>query len=80
MHNNIRTPELERAQSRIDELETRVTYLEDTIDTLNSEIARLTQDFLIAHQAMQLMNRNIEQLAHQPGDKSQGIEPPPPHY
>lgn len=81
MNNTTQDGDLARAQSRIDELETRITFLEDTIDTLNSEITRLSQDFAMAHQAMQLMNRRLEQLAQHSGpDRMAGDEPPPPHY
>lgn len=81
MNNTTADQQLAQAQSRIDELETRITFLEDTIDTLNNEIGRLSQDFVLAHQAMQLMNRRIEQLAQNSGqDRMAGDEPPPPHY
>lgn len=73
--------ELEHTRMRVDELETRIAFLEETIDSLNTEVARLSRDFLLAHQAMQHMNRRLEQLAERPGNQGDpGIEPPPPHY
>ncbi|MDK2778713.1 MAG: SlyX family protein [Pseudomonadota bacterium] len=69
------------AQQRIDELEMRVAFMEDTIDSLNSQLASLTQDFSLARRAMQMMNQRLEQM--QSGDavvKDSSEETPPPHY
>lgn len=67
-------------QARITELETRLLFMEDTVDKLNEELATLSHDFLLARQAMQLMNKRIEQLSKQDGPMQLGDEPPPPHY
>ncbi len=69
------------AQQRIDELEMRVAFMEDTIDSLNNQLASLTQDFSLARRAMQMMNQRLEQM--QSGDavvKDSAEETPPPHY
>ena len=72
--------EEERQQARITELETRLLFMEDTVDQLNEELANLSHDFLLARQAMQLMNTRIEQLLKQDGQLQGGDEAPPPHY
>jgi len=66
---------------RIDELEVKVAFMEETIDTLNNQMAELTLQFDIARQAMQMMNRRIEQLQSADGQvKNSADEAPPPHY
>lgn len=72
--------EMNQQASRITELETRVLFLEDTIEQLNSELTSLNSDFLMARQAMQLMNKRIEQLLKLDSQGQGGDEPPPPHY
>lgn len=71
----------EQAQQRIDELEMRVAFMEDTIDALNQQLADLSLEFSLAKQAMQMMNKRLEQM--QPGSgvvKDFAEETPPPHY
>lgn len=71
----------EQARARIDELEMRVVFMEDTIEVLNQQLADLTQEFSLAKQAMQLLNKRFEQM--QPGGgavKDFSEETPPPHY
>ncbi|WP_430459588.1 SlyX family protein [Thalassolituus sp. LLYu03] len=71
----------EQAQQRIDELEMRVVYMEDTIETLNQQLVALTQEFTLAKQAMQLLNRRFEQMQSNNGlIKDISEETPPPHY
>ncbi|MFK4753467.1 MULTISPECIES: SlyX family protein [Oceanospirillaceae] len=81
MSNTPNAPELIHALDRITELETRLSYMDETVETLNDQITRLSADFTLAHQAMQLMNRRLEQLAANTGDiKSAQDDAPPPHY
>ncbi|WP_442903793.1 SlyX family protein [Gilvimarinus sp. 1_MG-2023] len=55
--------------------------MDETVDTLNEQITHLSADFTLARQAMQLMNRRLEQLAANTGDlKSSQDDAPPPHY
>ncbi|EAR60988.1 SlyX family protein [Neptuniibacter caesariensis] len=67
-------------QERIDELESRVAFQEDTLDKLNEivsrqeiEIERLTRMIKVINQ--QVKNINLDQGPGNPED-----EPPPPHY
>ncbi|GGY45019.1 protein SlyX [Bacterioplanes sanyensis] len=67
--------------TRIVELETRVAFLEHTVETLNEQLATLNRDFILAHQALQLMNKRLESLqSGQAGVKDFSEETPPPHY
>ena len=65
----------------IEELEIRITFLENTVDELNQQLTSVTQEFSLAKQAMRLMHKRIEQI------QSNGLqeddfadETPPPHY
>ncbi|AXQ96515.1 SlyX family protein [Pseudoalteromonas piscicida] len=66
-------------ENRITELEAKLAFQEDTIETLNEELK--------AHQLrLAKMQRQIELLAEKmkegrdPGLMPQHQEPPPPHY
>ena len=66
-------------ENRITELEAKLSFQEDTIETLNEELK--------AHQQrLAKMQRQIELLAEKmkegrdPGLMPQHQEPPPPHY
>lgn len=66
---------------RIDELEIRTVYLEDTVDGLNQQLAKLTQEFLLAKDAMRLINQRLQQMQdNQATVKDFSEETPPPHY
>lgn len=71
--------ELNQSKQRIEELETRIVYLEDLVESLNSETAHLGNEFALAKQAMQLMNRRLEQLTAA-NEKSDIPIDRPPHY
>ncbi|ALU43459.1 MULTISPECIES: SlyX family protein [Pseudoalteromonas] len=66
-------------EDRINELEAKVAFQDETIEILNNELS--------AHQArLAIMQRQIELLAEKikegkdPGMMPQHQEPPPPHY
>ncbi|MEK9712131.1 MAG: SlyX family protein [Thalassolituus sp.] len=66
---------------RINELETRITYLEETVDTLNTELTTLASEYRLAKEALQLMYRKVEQLQGNGAEiTNPADEPPPPHY
>lgn len=66
---------------RITEMETRITFLEDTVDTLNGELAELSSEFRMVKEAIQLMYRKFEQAqSDNSGISNPADEPPPPHY
>ena len=68
-------------QERINELESRLAFLENTVDDLNSELAELSQQFTLAKRAMQMMHQKLEQMGgDQAGIKNPADEAPPPHY
>lgn len=66
---------------RIEELEIKIAFLEENIDELNQQLNSLTQEFLLAKQAMQHMYQRLEQVQSiQGGVKDLNEETPPPHY
>ncbi len=70
-----------RQSERIDELEVRMAFLEDTVDVLNQQLAASTQEFALARQAMQMMHQRLEQMqSSQSLMKDFSEETPPPHY
>jgi SlyX protein len=63
---------------RIDALETRLTFQDETIETLNKTItAQWQQIDALARQLASLSERLQEAEAQAPGATD---EPPPPHY
>jgi len=66
---------------KIADLETRIAFLEDTVETLNQELSAVSAEFRLAKEALQLVYRRMEQM--QSGDNgisNPADEPPPPHY
>lgn len=66
---------------RVTDLESRLVFLEDTIETLNSELSELSREFRLAKQALQHMYKRMEHM--QSGDSgiaNPADEPLPPHY
>ena len=70
----------EKQDERITELEMRIAFLEDTVDGLNEQLSAITQQFGLAKEAMQLLNRRVEQMQSGPAVKDFSEETPPPHY
>ena len=67
-------------EQRIIELETQVAYFEQTIEQLNQSMATISQEFMLAKEAMQLMNRRLESMASPSSPKDIAADVPPPHY
>lgn len=74
-------PSSEKHQEQVIELETRIAFLEDTVESLNGEVADLSQQFELAKRAIQMMHQKLEQVGNDDnGIKNVSDEPPPPHY
>ena len=64
---------------KIEILETRQAFQEDTIESLNSVIIQLQKDI----EAMQLKFKAMQEKVNQSADVLSSVEseePPPPHY
>lgn len=71
------TNEIKSLGQRIDTLETRLTYQDDTIETLNQNItAQWKQIDLLMRKIAELGERLQEAEANAPGPANE----PPPHY
>lgn len=65
----------------IQELEIRITFLENTVEELNQQLASVTQEFSLAKQAMRLMHQRLEQMhSNDPENDNFSDDTPPPHY
>lgn len=71
----------DQQSQRIDELEVRLAFMEDTVEVLNQQLAAMTQEFSAAKQAMHLLYQRLEQVqSSQSLMKDLSDETPPPHY
>ena len=71
-----RTPDIKTLAERIDLLETRLTFQDETIETLNKTItAQWLKIDALTRQLANLSERLLEAEAHTPG-----AHEPPPHY
>ncbi len=62
---------------RIDELESRVAFQEETIAKLDEALAGQQQQLLDVQRALSMLT---SRLAEVEADQDDGPEPPPPHY
>jgi SlyX protein len=75
--NDMKSSETERLSGRIDALETRLTFLDETIETLNVTItAQWKQIDALTRQVALLGERLQEAESNAPGATNE----PPPHY
>ncbi|MCP8690287.1 SlyX family protein [Marinobacterium sedimentorum] len=64
---------------RLDDLESRIAFQEDTLDTLNAIVARQDMDIQRLTSMVKALSGQVKQLAPaSPDDLAD--EPPPPHY
>lgn len=64
---------------RVMELESRLAFQDDTLQTLSDEIARQQRDIERLQLQLAALARRQEDLLGQVGEPL-GDEPPPPHY
>lgn len=69
-------------QHQIEQLETKVAYLEHHIEELNEALVQLQLDNKTANDALKYLYQQIQSLGGNQGAQTSGnhIEPPPPHY
>ncbi|PXF29660.1 hypothetical protein WH50_19470 [Pokkaliibacter plantistimulans] len=65
-------------EDRLTELETRVAFMDDTINQLNDELVHQQKELETLHRMLHLMHEQMKQMTN-PEQSNQG-EPPPPHY
>ena len=65
-------------QDRIDELESRVAFQDDTLHTLNLALGQQQQSILRLERSIEKLLEQLEEAREQPLTPLD--EPPPPHY
>jgi len=66
-------------ETRLDELETRMAFQDDIINTLSEQVAKQELELRELWQAKQLLHRQLKEVS--PSNiKSEEEETPPPHY
>jgi SlyX protein len=69
------------ASQRIDELENRLAFLDDTVEQLNSVIARQDRDIGLMQQQLSELIAKLADLGGSGGEDSGGSQHEiPPHY
>jgi SlyX protein len=70
-----------QSEKRIEELEVRIAFLEDTTDALNEQLAQIAQEFDMAMKALRMLNAKVEQMGTGESNiRDISEETPPPHY
>ena len=69
-------------QQQIEQLETKVAYLEHHIEQLNDALVELQFDNKTAKDALKYLYHQVQSIGGSQGTQTSGsfIEPPPPHY
>ncbi len=66
-------------EARLDELETRLAFQDDLINTLSEQVARQEMDIRELWEAKRLLNKQLKEVS--PSNiKPEDEETPPPHY
>ncbi|MFL1455443.1 SlyX family protein [Marinobacter sp. GN3S48] len=66
-------------EARLDELETRLAFQDDLINTLSDQVARQEMDIRELWEAKRLLNKQLKEVS--PSNiKLEDEETPPPHY
>ncbi|WP_449286582.1 SlyX family protein [Marinobacter sp. PE14] len=66
-------------ETRLDELETRLAFQDDVINTLSEQVAKQEMDIRELWEAKRLLNKQLKDVS--PSNiKSEQEETPPPHY
>ncbi|HCM05558.1 MAG TPA: SlyX protein [Oceanospirillales bacterium] len=69
-------------QQQIEQLETKVAYLEHHIEQLNDALVELQLDNKTAKDALKYLYQQVQSIGGSQGAQTSGSfnEPPPPHY
>lgn len=66
-------------ENRLDELETRLAFQDDVINTLSEQVAKQEMDIRELWEAKRLLHKQLKDVS--PSNiKSEQDETPPPHY
>ncbi len=65
-------------QTRIEELEIRIAFQEESISSLSAEVHGAFREIARLRAELETLRNSVEGMRSQPGDAAP--EPPPPHY
>lgn len=76
------TDQMQQMQNHIEQLETKVAYLEHHIEELNDALVTLQMDNKTAKDALKYLYQQVQSIGGSQGAQTNGsfVEPPPPHY
>ncbi|GAP77033.1 MULTISPECIES: SlyX family protein [Pseudoalteromonas] len=70
---------MNQLETRIENLEAKVAFQDETIDVLNDEIKAHQQQLAKMRRQMELLGEKLREVQSNSGG-TQELEPPPPHY
>lgn len=70
---------MNQLETRIENLEAKVAFQDETIDVLNGEIKAHQQQLAKMRRQMELLGEKLREVQSNSGG-TQELEPPPPHY
>ena len=70
---------MNQLETRIENLEAKVAFQDETIDVLNDEIKAHQQQLAKMRRQMELLGEKLREVQSTSGG-TQELEPPPPHY
>ena len=79
MNDKIPSPTLDDLVEKLHELEMKLAFQDDTIDTLNDQVSQQAQDIQNLWTANKLLKQSLAE-AKSLGNEDNAPEPPPPHY
>lgn len=71
-------PDHQDFATKLEALEIKLAFQEDTIDTLNAMVTRQDKEIQQLWAANKLLKQSLNDMKS--GSESDGPEPPPPHY
>lgn len=70
---------MNQLETRIENLEAKVAFQDETIDVLNDEIKAHQQQLAKMRRQMELLGEKLREVQSN-SSGTQELEPPPPHY
>jgi SlyX protein len=76
------SPQSDTQQQQIEQLETKIAYLEHHVEQLNDALVELQLDNKTAKDALKYLYQQVQSIGGSQGAQTSGsfVEPPPPHY
>lgn len=75
------TSSIEALSTQVIDLQSRLAFQEDALQTLSGQMAQQSQDLQLARQHIQLLNQKLNDLLRQPDPSAMdSLQERPPHY